>query len=135
MFGMFVSFRHGSSPVTLERRIRSEKDQRNAEHTQEGHFEDAPSDFPWALRRRKKSGASSKDSLAFFCNNFAGCSFRAKTGLDAEKGVTLHPGGFAEAPAKMNHYAWTASEAIVQVHGQGPFVITYVNPADDPSTK
>ena len=35
----------------------------------------------------------------------------------------------------MNHYAWTASEAIVQVHGQGPFVITYVNPADDPSTK
>ena len=31
----------------------------------------------------------------FFCNNFAVCSFCAKTGLDAEKGVTLHPGGFA----------------------------------------
>ena len=47
-------------------RSRSEKDQRNAGHTQEGHFEDAPSDFPWALRRRKKSGASRKDSLSFF---------------------------------------------------------------------
>ena len=82
----------------------------------------------------KKSGASIRFTR-FFCNNFAVCSFCAKTGLDAEKGVTLHPGGFAEAPAKMNHYAWTASEAIVQVHGQGPFVITYVNPADDPSTK
>jgi anti-sigma factor ChrR (cupin superfamily) len=55
--------------------------------------------------------------------------------LDAQKGVTLRPGGFAEAPAKMNHYAWSSGETIVQVHGQGPFAITYVNPADDPSKK
>jgi hypothetical protein len=27
------------------------------------------------------------------------------------------------------------SPTIVQVHGQGPFAITYVNPADDPSIK
>jgi hypothetical protein len=33
----------------------------------------------------------------------------------------------------MNHYAWTSAETVVQVHGQGPFAITYVNPADDPS--
>jgi len=33
----------------------------------------------------------------------------------------------------MNHYAWTDGETVVQVHGQGPFAITYVNPADDPS--
>jgi quercetin dioxygenase-like cupin family protein len=55
--------------------------------------------------------------------------------LDAQKGQLLHAGGFAEAPAKMNHYAWSTSEAVVQVHGQGPFAITYVNPADDPSKK
>jgi hypothetical protein len=55
--------------------------------------------------------------------------------LDPKKGQQLHAGGFAEAPAKMNHYAWTTNGAIVQVHGQGPFAITYVNPADDPSKK
>lgn len=53
--------------------------------------------------------------------------------LDPEKGLELRAGGFAEAPAGMNHYAWTSSETVVQVHGQGPFAITYVNPADDPS--
>ena len=55
--------------------------------------------------------------------------------LDAQKGLLLHTGGFAEAPAKMNHYAWTSGETVVQVHGQGPFAIIYVNPADDPSKK
>jgi anti-sigma factor ChrR (cupin superfamily) len=55
--------------------------------------------------------------------------------LDTQQGQQLRTGGFAEAPAKMNHYAWTTEESIVQVHGQGPFAITYVNPADDPSRK
>jgi quercetin dioxygenase-like cupin family protein len=55
--------------------------------------------------------------------------------LDARKGQLLRVGGFAEAPAKMNHYAWSTSETVVQVHGQGPFAITYVDPADDPSKK
>ena len=55
--------------------------------------------------------------------------------LDEKKGIELTSGGYGEAPAKMNHYAWVTSPTIVQVHGQGPFAITYVNPADDPSTK
>ena len=55
--------------------------------------------------------------------------------LDATKGVKLTAGGYAEAPAKMNHYAWASSPAIVQVQGQGPFAINYVNPADDPGKK
>ena len=53
--------------------------------------------------------------------------------LDEKKGVELRAGGFGEAPAHMNHYAWASEETVVQVHGQGPFAITYVNPADDPS--
>ena len=53
--------------------------------------------------------------------------------LDEKKGIELRPGGFGEAPARMNHYAWTSEETVVQVHGQGPFALTYVNPADDPS--
>ncbi len=52
--------------------------------------------------------------------------------LDQAGGQELRAGGFAEAPAGMNHYAWTTSETVIQVHGQGPFAVTYVNPADDP---
>ena len=55
--------------------------------------------------------------------------------LDEKKGIELRAGGYGEAPAKMNHFAWTTAETIVQVHGQGPFAMTYVNPADDPSKK
>jgi len=55
--------------------------------------------------------------------------------LDEKKGIELTSGGYGEAPAKMNHYAWITSPTIVQVHGQGPFAITYVNPADDPRTR
>ncbi|WP_407180473.1 cupin domain-containing protein [Bradyrhizobium sp. STM 3562] len=55
--------------------------------------------------------------------------------LDEEKSMLLTAGGYAEAPAQMNHYAWASSPTIVQVHGQGPFAITYVNPADDPRSK
>jgi hypothetical protein len=33
----------------------------------------------------------------------------------------------------MPHYAWADDDTIVQAHGIGPFVINYVNPADDPA--
>ena len=55
--------------------------------------------------------------------------------LEEKKGMLLTQGGFAEAPAKMNHFAWASAPTVVQVHGQGPFAITYVNSADDPRTK
>lgn len=55
--------------------------------------------------------------------------------LDMKKGMVVTAGGLAEAPAKMNHYAWTSSPTIVQVHGQEPFAVTYVNPAADPRGK
>jgi hypothetical protein len=35
----------------------------------------------------------------------------------------------------MHHFAWTKTGGVVQVHLIGPFQITYVNPADDPSKK
>ena len=55
--------------------------------------------------------------------------------LDTKKAMALTTGGFAEAPAKMNHYGWSTGATVVQLHGEGPFGITYVNPADDPSKK
>ena len=53
--------------------------------------------------------------------------------LDTEHGKQLKAGGYAVAPANMHHYAWTTTGATIQVHMNGPFAITYVNPADDPS--
>lgn len=42
-------------------------------------------------------------------------------------------GGFLTMPADMNHFAWTRQSTVIQIEGEGPFGITYVNPADDPS--
>jgi quercetin dioxygenase-like cupin family protein len=53
--------------------------------------------------------------------------------LDETKGAALAPGGFAEAPANMNHYAWSKAGGVIQISAQGPFSMTYVNPADDPT--
>jgi quercetin dioxygenase-like cupin family protein len=55
--------------------------------------------------------------------------------IDKAHSLTLSPGGYAVAMANMHHYAYTTTGATIQVHMQGPFAITYVNPADDPSKK
>ena len=52
---------------------------------------------------------------------------------DESATTTLRPGGYAFVPAKMAHYAWTDGDTTIQAHGIGPFVINYVNPADDPN--
>jgi quercetin dioxygenase-like cupin family protein len=53
--------------------------------------------------------------------------------LDESKAQTLGPGGFVDLPANMNHFGFTTSDTVVQINSSGPFVIKYVNPADDPS--
>jgi quercetin dioxygenase-like cupin family protein len=55
--------------------------------------------------------------------------------LDKKQSKTLKAGGYAVAPANMHHFAWTKSGCVVQVNMLGPFKITYVNPADDPTQK
>jgi quercetin dioxygenase-like cupin family protein len=55
--------------------------------------------------------------------------------FDMEKTKPLSPGSVAIMAPKTNHFAWTKEETIVQVHGVGPWGVTYVNPADDPRKK
>jgi len=52
--------------------------------------------------------------------------------LDQGKTKALTPGAIAIMQPKTTHFAWTKEETIVQVHGMGPWGVTYVNPADDP---
>jgi quercetin dioxygenase-like cupin family protein len=54
--------------------------------------------------------------------------------LDPNQALLLPSGSFGSLPAQMNHYAWAKGRTVVQVHGEGPFAITYVNSADDPRT-
>jgi len=55
--------------------------------------------------------------------------------LDTAKTHALTPGSITIMQPKTNHFGWTADETIVQLHGVGPWSVTYVNPADDPRKK
>jgi quercetin dioxygenase-like cupin family protein len=52
--------------------------------------------------------------------------------IDKSALLKLPAGGYALMPASMHHYAVALEAATVQVHGVGPFALTYVNPSDDP---
>ena len=55
--------------------------------------------------------------------------------LDEKRANRLGPGGFVDLPANSNHYAFAEVPTVIQITGEGPFGIDYVNPADDPSMK
>lgn len=52
--------------------------------------------------------------------------------FDAAALTELTAGGYGLMPAQMRHFAIAKSATTIQVHGIGPFALTYVNPADDP---
>ncbi|HUQ86278.1 MAG TPA: DUF4440 domain-containing protein [Vicinamibacterales bacterium] len=62
-------------------------------------------------------------------------TFRAAMGTtwDDKALGNFAPGSYANMAATMAHYAQAKGATVVQVHGVGPFVVNYVNPADDPS--
>lgn len=63
--------------------------------------------------------------------------FRAGMG-DVHKDTELHDfpaGSFIVMPKAMRHFASAKGEVVVQIDGEGPFVVNYVNQADDPSKK
>ena len=55
--------------------------------------------------------------------------------FDEKTMKVLPAGGYALLPADMRHFALAKTDSTVQVHGMGPFALTYVNPADDPSKR
>jgi ketosteroid isomerase-like protein/quercetin dioxygenase-like cupin family protein len=64
-------------------------------------------------------------------------TFLAATGKtwDDKALADFAPGSYAVVVAGTPHYATAKGTTVLQVHGVGPFVVEYVNPADDPSTK
>jgi quercetin dioxygenase-like cupin family protein len=55
--------------------------------------------------------------------------------FDRTKTRALIPGSVAIMPPGTHHFVWTNEETVGQVHSTGPWGVTYVNPADDPSKK
>ena len=55
--------------------------------------------------------------------------------FDNEKLQPLPSGSFAVMLTGTRHFAMTKEETVIQLHGMGPWGITYVNPADDPRKK
>lgn len=56
--------------------------------------------------------------------------------FDTAKAKAYPAGGVTMMPPGMPMYAFTTSEeSVVQIHGTGPWGITYLNPAEDPRKK
>jgi quercetin dioxygenase-like cupin family protein len=55
--------------------------------------------------------------------------------VDKSKTTAVPAGGFVVAGAGQHHYGIAKGRTIVQVNLVGPFALTYVNPADDPTKK
>ncbi|HET9836709.1 MAG TPA: cupin domain-containing protein [Candidatus Angelobacter sp.] len=52
--------------------------------------------------------------------------------LDESKMSSFSPGAFAYLEPTVHHYAMAKGDTVIQLHGQGPWQIIYVNPADNP---
>ena len=52
--------------------------------------------------------------------------------VDKKAFKAVAPGSFINIPSGSSHYAIAESESVVQINGNGPFDITYLNPKDDP---
>lgn len=63
------------------------------------------------------------------------CAFGMGDKIDKAAMKTAPAGSYALMPAQMHHYAMAKTAAVVQVHGMGPFALTYVDPNDDPSKR
>src|SRR5262245_42239319 len=55
--------------------------------------------------------------------------------FDQSKGTRLPVGAFVAMPVGVPHFAWASEDTVIQLHGVGPWGVTYVNPADDPRKK
>ena len=54
---------------------------------------------------------------------------------EESKAMKLDAGGYSAIPAGAPHYVFCKEKVTIQVNGEGPFAINYVNPADDPRNK
>lgn len=52
--------------------------------------------------------------------------------FDKKKAFAIKPGDFYHLPARASQLVFTKSETVLEIHGEGPYVLAYSSPADDP---
>jgi hypothetical protein len=52
--------------------------------------------------------------------------------FDEKVAKAMPAGTYGRTAAGAKHFGYTKGETVIQVHGTGPWVVEYVNPADDP---
>jgi hypothetical protein len=55
--------------------------------------------------------------------------------FDRKATKPMPAGSFGFWPIGMKHFAYVEGDTVLQLHGKGPWTVTYVNPADDPRKK
>jgi quercetin dioxygenase-like cupin family protein len=55
--------------------------------------------------------------------------------FDTTKATELPTGTFAALAPGVRHFAFTRAETVIQLHGIGPWQLSYINPADDPRNR
>jgi mannose-6-phosphate isomerase-like protein (cupin superfamily) len=57
------------------------------------------------------------------------------TKFDRNASHPVGPGDMMIMAAGTQHFGWTEGEVLLQLHGTGPWGVTYIDPADDPRKK
>jgi len=52
--------------------------------------------------------------------------------LDRKASQGYDPEGLIVVPAQMHHFAWVATPTVIQIEGEGPFILDYVDASNDP---
>lgn len=52
--------------------------------------------------------------------------------MNEKAGRALKAGGYHYLPAKVHHYAFSRNPTVIQISGEGPFDINYLDPKDSP---
>ena len=55
--------------------------------------------------------------------------------FEVSSGRAFPAGSFVFMPSGMRHFAWAKGDTVIQLHGNGPWKINYVDPGDDPRNK
>jgi len=96
-------------------------------------------DGPFVLRLKFPAGfivpphRHSKDELLTVISGRV--AFGAGEKVDRPSLKPLPPASFVHMPAGTAHYVVAEGETVVQINGNGPFDVTYINPKDDPRKK
>jgi hypothetical protein len=52
--------------------------------------------------------------------------------FDEKAGKVIPAGSYVRTGVGMKHFGWVKGETVLQLHGEGPWAIEYVDPKDDP---